>query len=523
MNSFDNLPIIALHHSHNASVAVYHNNDILEVIEFERFINKKNASFDFFEPIKSTDILLDEIYFYLYNKYGFTEYSKMIYDEYDTDIPEKYKKQIPAKEYIHDRYAHHAGHASNALYQSNFNEALIVSFDGGGPDGFFNIYLGKKGEELQKLNHYSIDLGSHYHVFGALCKDIRNYHVLTAAGKVLGLQSYGKVINEWKPHINEFFTYAGRYWQQLDARIEKMSNGIGVPFSKKSPLEGQNAYDLTRTAQEVFEEVVFERIDEYVKNYQLPIIISGGCALNIVLNTRIKERYNRDVFVAPNSSDCGLAVGLILKHIKPMHQIDVTYKGIDVLDRHTLMEYIEFRNGKKAEINKIVEDLSSNKILGVVQGKSEHGPRALGNRSIICSPIPSDMKDVLNAKVKHREWFRPFAPVVRLEDVSEYFEWEGESRWMNFCPKVREQYKSKLPAVTHVDGTARVQTITREQNPFIYDLITQFKEKTGIGVLVNTSFNVDGKPILSSYKDAFKVFDETQLDRLYLNGYYFSK
>jgi carbamoyltransferase len=133
------------------------------------------------------------------------------------------------------------------------------------------------------------------------------------------------------------------------------------------------------------------------------------------------------------------------------------------------------------------------------------------------------MKDILNLKVKHREWFRPFAPIVRLEDVSEYFEWEGESRWMNFCPKVRPEYLNKIPAVVHVDGTARVQTITREQNTFIYDLLTEFKEKTGVGVLVNTSFNVDGKPILSTYKDAFKVFDETQLDRLYLDGYYFLK
>jgi carbamoyltransferase len=133
------------------------------------------------------------------------------------------------------------------------------------------------------------------------------------------------------------------------------------------------------------------------------------------------------------------------------------------------------------------------------------------------------MKDTLNLKVKHREWYRPFAPIVRLEDVSEYFEWEGESRWMNFCPKVKEEYKDKLPSITHIDGTARVQTVTREQNELMYDLLTKFKEKTGVGVLVNTSFNVDGKPILSTYRDAFKIFDETQLDRLYLDGYYFVK
>ena len=196
---------------------------------------------------------------------------------------------------------------------------------------------------------------------------------------------------------------------------------------------------------------------------------------------------------------------------------------MDSLDKFLLMEYVNERNGRKVEIEAIVQDLINQRILGLIQGKSEHGPRALGNRSIICSPIPLNMKDTLNHKVKHREWFRPFAPIVRLEDVSEYFEWEGESRWMNFCPKVKKEWRDRLPAVTHVDGTGRVQTVTKEQNPLIYDILTLFKEKTGVGVLVNTSFNVDRKPILSSYKDAFKVFDETQLDRLYLDGYYFVK
>lgn len=516
------LPIISIHCSHNASVAVYHNGDIIEVLEFERFVGKKNASFDSFEPIRSSGHVLKEISKYLRGKYGFDKYEKLICIE-KTDIPDYYKDSFPANEYIADPSAHHESHAYNSLYQSAFDRAIIVSFDGGGPDGYFNIYEATKGKPLNKINHYSIDLGSHYHVIGAICKEIKNYNVLTAAGKVLGLQSYGKVVREWMPHLKEFFLYPIPYYKNLDNKIEKLSNQIGIPFSKTNQLEGVLSYNFARTAQEVFEEIVFECIDRNIQETNLPIIITGGCAMNIVLNTNIKKRYNREVFVAPNSSDCGLAVGAIFKYITPTNIIDVTYKGLDVLDINTLAEYIETRGGIVSNIDSIAGDLVKNRILGVVQGKSEHGPRSLGNRSIICSPILKDMKDILNAKVKHREWFRPFAPIVRLEDVSEYFEWEGESRWMNFCPKVREQYKDKLPSITHVDGTARVQTITQEQNPFIYDLITKFKEKTGVGVLVNTSFNVDRKPILSSYRDAFKVFDETQLDRLYLDGYYFTK
>ena len=163
------------------------------------------------------------------------------------------------------------------------------------------------------------------------------------------------------------------------------------------------------------------------------------------------------------------------------------------------------------------------KIIGVARGRSEHGPRALGNRSIICNPAIPEMKDTLNEKVKHREWYRPFAPVVRLEDVSKYFEWQRESRWMSFCPKVREEWREKLSAITHIDGTARVQTVTREQNEWLYDLLTEFEKQSGIGVLLNTSFNVDGKPILSTIRDAFSILEKTEMDGLIIQNYYFKK
>jgi carbamoyltransferase len=515
------LPSISLHRGHNAAVAVYHEGKIISVIEFERFVNIKNASFDSFQPLFSMNTILEEVYEYLKREYGFIQYEKFIISERE-DLPEYYKS-IPVNEYIIDPISHHTAHANGSLYQSNINKAIIISFDGGSPEGYFNIYLGEKNKPLERIDYFNYDLGSNYHVIGSVCGEVKNYNELTAAGKVLGLQSYGKVINEWKEPLKNFFKSETPYWKNLNQKLQNLSDILKIPFSTTNKLSGTNSYNFAKTAQEAFEEVVFECVDKSIKQYDLPIIVTGGCALNIVLNTKIKERYNREVFVAPNSTDCGLAVGLLCKYFQPTEIVDITYKGVKVLDKNTLIEYIETRQGKKTTILKIVEDLTQNKILGVVQGNAEHGPRALGNRSIICSPISPDMKDVLNLKVKHREWFRPFAPIVRLEDVSEYFEWEGETRWMNFCPKVRPEYINKIPAVVHVDGTARVQTVTKEQNSFIYDLLTCFKEKTGIGVLVNTSFNVDGKPILSTYKDAFKVFDETQLDRLYLNGYYFSK
>ena len=129
------------------------------------------------------------------------------------------------------------------------------------------------------------------------------------------------------------------------------------------------------------------------------------------------------------------------------------------------------------------------------------------------------MKDILNEKVKHREFYRPFAPVVRLEDVNKYFEWDKESRWMSFCPKVREEYKDKIPSVVHIDGTARVQTVTDQQNKWLYDLLTELDRETGLGILLNTSFNQQGRPLVSTYSQALQILDTTQMNKVVLEDY----
>jgi carbamoyltransferase len=214
---------------------------------------------------------------------------------------------------------------------------------------------------------------------------------------------------------------------------------------------------------------------------------------------------------------------MILNHIKPESAIDITYSGIPILDENTLMTYFEDNKSEKLEMKNLVKDLNEGKIVGVVRDNSEHGPRALGNRSILCNPTFPDMKDILNSKVKNREWYRPFAPVCRLEDVSKYFDFEGESRWMSFCPTVKKEWRNKLVSITHVDNTARVQTVTKDQNPWLYDLLTEFEKVSGVGVLLNTSFNVNGKPILSRYSDAINVYKNTKMDCLLLQDFYFKK
>ena len=233
-----------------------------------------------------------------------------------------------------------------------------------------------------------------------------------------------------------------------------------------------------------------------------------------------KGNMDEEIFVPPNPNDCGLASGMILDHIKPKKAIDLTYSGTEVLDKDRLMYYIEQQRGIELKYSDVCDDLMKGHIIGCVRGSSEHGPRALGNRSILCNPGMLKMKEVLNQKVKNREWYRPFAPVCRLEDVNKYFNFKDESRFMSFCPTVKAKWRKKLSSITHVDNTARIQTVTKEQNEWLYNLLTEFEKISGFGVLLNTSFNVNRKPILSSYAEAMEVFKNTRMDKLILEDYY---
>jgi len=534
---------IAFYGSHNAAYVVEENNEILLVLELERFLNYKNSGLAQYKCPKTEDLLFYAQYIpkWIMEKLNITEFENCYHLNTDVIIYEKHEleKYIPAKNYVH--CLHHEGHAAGCFYQSPHNEMLIFSFDGGGNDGKFNVYHCVRGESPRLLEcvtsplsdspHIHYDLGFPYMMLGHYLKDINFEDLgtgnLVYPGKMMGLSSYGKVKKKWLPAFMKFYksNLNGLDFQQ---HVDELGEKIGVKFDIYDRIEGKLGWDIAATTQRAFEDSFLEVALPYMNQYpDLPIGITGGCGLNILLNTRLVTEFKREVFVAPDPNDCGIALGILLNHLKPEKAFDSTYSGTTLLDLDNLSYYIQNSNAKFLshflDQDDLVKDLSDGKIVGVARGRSEHGARALGNRSILCNPSLPEMKDVLNAKVKHREWYRPFAPVVRLEDISKYFEWEGESRWMSFCPKVKDEWKDKLGAITHVDGTARVQTVTREQNEWLYDLLTKFEEETGVGVLLNTSFNVDGKPILSTCKDAFTILEKTEMDCLIIEDYYFKK
>ena len=228
---------------------------------------------------------------------------------------------------------------------------------------------------------------------------------------------------------------------------------------------------------------------------------------------------NKKLYVPSNPNDCGLALGqFLLEH--PTAKTSV-YNGFDILDRDKLQEYIKTRSAQKVDINQIVDLIKGGNIIGMVQGCSEVGPRALGNRSIICDPSIVDMKDILNSKVKFREWFRPFAPVCRLEDKDKFFKEAYESEFMSYTPYVKDEYKSKLNSICHNDTTARLQTVTHKQHSLFYNILTELDNRNAIPVILNTSFNIKGKPILTTIEDALYCLDNTEMDYNIVDGWLF--
>ena len=346
------------------------------------------------------------------------------------------------------------------------------------------------------------------------------------SGKLMGLASYG----EEDPNIKSFLHDDGtpvtdlfyrsrfglkfipydyvKYPNNTDEFIDIDSKDIKQRFANL-------AYRVQKDFEKYMTTLILKTLDV---TGEKNLVLTGGCALNIIHNTNIAK--DREVYVSPNPSDVGLAVGLLCGHINPTKVVDTTYIGPPVWDRSELSRHLFERNHIKLDVEKLADVILNGNVVGVVRGRSEHGPRALGNRSLICDATNPDMKDFMNSKIKNREWFRPFSPIVRLEDLNKYFEWTKESRCMTFSPPVREEYRDKLRSVTHVDGTARVQTVTREQNEFIYDLLTMMDKKIGCGILLNTSFNIAGKPILNTYKDALWMLDNRDISGLVLEDYY---
>jgi carbamoyltransferase len=418
---------------------------------------------------------------------------------------------------------HHQTHVASAYYMSPFKEALVVSYDGGGDDGYFNIYVANQ-EGIIHLDKIESDFGGGYLLCGSLIREVaeKSKHQLALSGKLMGLCGYGKPIKEYVSAFQEFF---------FDRDYKKLAQTTGLPLKNldnpwENPLEnwvfeGQEGYDIAATAQEAFEKAFFNVLDRY--DVDVPLILTGGCALNVLVNEKVKCLYNRPLYIPPNPHDGSLSLGHMFLYRKPTERVEIAYAGLPLLNKNTdLKFYIAKYKATKVNKKEIAELIKDGKILGLVYGDSEVGPRALGNRSIVCDPNISDMKDILNSKVKFREWYRPFAPFCKKEEAHKWFETRNfdNLEYMSYAPVVKVD---TLPSITHVDGTARLQTVTEESHPDFYELLTEFGKISETNVLLNTSFNIRGYPILSRIEDALYALNNTDMDHVVIEDYLFTK
>lgn len=513
---------LGIHGSHNATLVVSYEDEVLEAVEVERFLSHKNAALYFYENPRHAVSIVREINEYFKHKYKIEKYNVIVVNS----MPEDKFPWDDVFDYDYITYCdHHVAHACCGFYQSPFKKALVVSFDGGSDEGFFNVYIIERNKHPVKIYSGKKDYAVSYMSAGHFIKEIKTEKDiyqgnLVYPGKLMGYVGYGEYNEKYAHKLIDFYK-SNTYDDVPDAVCR---------FVQKFGFEDWQGYfnvsdgkDIATTNQIVFEKLFREEIQPFLDEYSnLPLVLTGGCALNIINNTKLAKE--RELFVPPNPSDVGIALGSLLFIIRPNYQVDTTYIGSPVWDRMEIGKYlIDRKNSKEVSSTKVARIISDGGVIGLVRGGSEHGPRALGNRSILCDATNPKMKDFLNKEVKNRESFRPFSPIVRLEDISKYFDWDKESRHMTFSPEVRPEYRELLSSVTHIDGTARVQTVTREQNEYIYQILCELYNITGHGVLLNTSFNVAGKPILNTYKEAFEVLDNRPITGLVLEDYYFPK
>jgi len=454
---------------------------------------------------------------------------------------------------------HHLSHAASAFFPSPFEEAIVLTADGVGEWATTTVAIGKGNNlEIKKEIHFPHSLGLLYSAFTFYV----GFKVNSGEYKLMGLAPYGNPIYEDKIKSNLIdIKEDGSF--HLDQSYFNYSTGLTMTNKKFDNLFGQKVrdsknekltqfhMDIAASIQKVTEDVMIKIAKSLKEEFNISnLCLAGGVALNCVANGKIlKEKIFDNIWVQPAAGDAGGSLGaaLALWHIEQGNKREVnldddmkgSYLGPEFTQEEIEKELKKIgANFEKVNfedlINQTSEFLSNEKAIGWFQGRMEFGPRALGGRSILGDPRSDKMQKNLNLKVKYRESFRPFAPSVLRDDISSWFDISVDSPYMLLVANINSKKKiemteeqkklfgidklnikrSEIPAVTHVDYSARIQTVTKDNNNRYYDLISKFKEKTGCPILVNTSFNVRGEPIVNTPTDAFNCFMGTELDYL---------
>lgn len=460
-------------------------------------------------------------------------------------LPKQLKQvfSCPNAKFKFHYYNHHYCHAASAFYPSPFKEAAILTIDGAGEWATSFMAIGKENkiEKLQTVDTpYS--LGAFYQAISIHL----GFKLIEGPGKLMGLASYGNPDSEvylkmrqlFQWHENGKFSFDLSYFSYHYSR----KSGVTAKFIEAfgpSKSEGKDWSDhelnVAAAAQRIVEETILHMVTYLKKVTNLDsLCMAGGVALNSVSNGLIaKSGIFKNIYIQPAAGDSGTSLGaaLMVNHFtlnRPRKFVQTTaFLGPSFTEEecHEAIKNSGLTFTKMGDdlYSHVAEKLAENKIIAWFQGKMEFGPRALGNRSILANPMNPDMKDILNRRVKFRESFRPFAAIVDEASCSTYFDFDMANPFMLLVYNVKNEFRSILPALTHVDGTVRIQTVNEAENKPMYLLLEAFKQKTGYPVLINTSFNIKGEPIVCTPQEAIHSFKNSDIDYLIIENFILSK
>ena len=576
---------------HDSAACIIKDGEIIAAAQEERFTRKKH---DQNFPSNAIDYCLNEIgikpselgYVAFYDK-PFLKFERILetylqfaprgINSFLKAIPLWIRKKLWIKELIREELnyfgkilfpEHHMSHAASSFYTSPFKEAAFLTMDGVGEWSTTSYGIGK-GNKLEMLAdiQYPNSLGLLYSTFTYYT----GFRVNSGEYKVMGLAPYGepkykdliynhlidiKDDGSFKMNMDYFNYNVG-----LTMTNSKFNNLFGGAPRKPESNLTQREMDLARSIQEVTEEIVIKMAKHIRKETKMKFLcLAGGVALNCVSNGKLlRSGIFDDIYIQPASGDAGGSIGCaLLTWYKYLDNERTTVNGSDFMkgaflgpnfSNDTIRSYLDDRKYKYEQLSneelpeKIADLIAGQNVIGWFQGRMEFGPRALGSRTIIGDARSPETQKTINLKIKYRESFRPFAPSVRADNISEYFDIDRESPYMLLVADVIKDkqspitkdessyfgleklnvIRSDIPAVTHVDYSARIQSVNKDTNPRYYDLLTKFYEKYGCPVIVNTSFNVRGEPIVCTPDDAYLCFMRTEMDYLIIGNYLLDK
>ncbi|MBI1851152.1 MAG: carbamoyltransferase [Planctomycetes bacterium] len=551
---------------HDAAAAIVKDGVLIAAAEEERFTRKKHTA-DFptlavkycLEAAGATIEEVDHIAFY---EKPFVKFDRILttvlaewplsYNSFIRAMPLWLKSRLWMKKTIRKELGtekdiifgdHHLAHAASAFLVSPFDRAVILTLDGVGE---WTTTTRGYGEGIDIHLEDEIQFPHSIGLFYSALTAYLGFEVNDAEWKVMGLAPYGKptMVDKFEKLVQlrddgsfrldlQYFAHHHSAKQMINSRYERlMGRPRRVPESELETFH----HDVAHSGQKMTEKLILNLARSAYEKYRIPnLCIAGGVGLNSVANWKIlKETPFEKLFVQPAAGDDGGALGVAfwvwncLLHQPRRFTMTNAYFG-PAYENGQISGFLKSAGIRARELSReelvaeTAKRIRADRVIGWFQGRMEFGPRALGSRSILANPMNPNMKDIINAKVKFRERFRPFAPSVLREEVSHYFDLDDDSPYMLLVPKVKNEKRDLLPAITHEDGTGRVQTVTKADNPLYYDLIREFQKLTGVPVVVNTSFNVRGEPIVCTPEDAYNCFKKSGIDVLVLGNYILDK